>query len=123
MTRSDRSRDPGPRALAALALGLAAAACAGAPKQEAAERALPEWYLAKQDELRRADYPKLASVPEPPKAGQRPPAAWIAIEEELRKEAEAVLNDPRNAPADVRDLPDFEAAARAETGRASPAPR
>lgn len=107
---------------ACAALAAAAAACASAP-EPVAERPLPDWFVERQKELRDADFPKLAAVPEPPKAGQRAPAAWVAIEEELRKEAEAVLSDPRNAPADLRDLPEFEAEARGETGRASPAPR
>jgi hypothetical protein len=104
----------------ALTAALATAGCAsGAPKKAKSEAAAPApasgppaWFVKRQAELKDAAYPKLAEVPDAPKA-DRSANDWQTLETAIKQAGAKLMADPNNVPAKIDDLAEFEAQARA----------
>jgi hypothetical protein len=85
------------RALAAVGGAvLGAAALCGCVPSRPLEGA-PAWFPEEIERSRTADYPPLATLPQP-SAPSRPASAWDALDRALRRDAERLLASPRAAP-------------------------
>jgi hypothetical protein len=72
----------------------------------------PAWFVKRRGELKDAAYPKLADVPEAPKA-DRTANDWQTLETAIKQAGAKLMADPNNIPAKIEDLAEFEAKARA----------
>jgi hypothetical protein len=91
-------------ALAAASLGGCASIDPDRPEQ-------PQWFKEKRVALNDKGFPDVRAIPEA-RAGGRTAAEWAAIEADVRAAGQAVVEDPRGAPADLSWVPGFEADAR-----------
>jgi hypothetical protein len=94
----------------------AAAGCAGQP--QAAERPLPDWFVARKAQLEREGYPRLENVPSRVDANTNQ-AHWDQVTRELDAASAEMRASPRSeappTPAeDAAIVSDFDARARAD---------